>query len=49
MIEGIIIGLKTVIIPTNLLLVVLGCFAGSVIGMLPGLGPISAIAGRFVH
>ena len=44
MIEGILIGLKTVIIPTNLLLVVVGCFAGSIIGMLPGLGPISAIA-----
>jgi len=43
-IEGILIGLKTVIIPTNLLLVVVGCFAGSIIGMLPGLGPISAIA-----
>ena len=44
MIEGILIGLNTVIIPINLLLVVVGCFAGSIIGMLPGLGPISAIA-----
>ncbi|MEA1911627.1 MAG: tripartite tricarboxylate transporter permease [Spirochaetota bacterium] len=44
MIEGILIGLRTVIMPTNLFLVVIGCFAGSVIGMLPGLGPISAIA-----
>jgi putative tricarboxylic transport membrane protein len=44
MIEGILIGLKTAIIPINLLLVVVGCFAGSIIGMLPGLGPMSAIA-----
>jgi putative tricarboxylic transport membrane protein len=44
MIEGILIGLNTAIVPINLLLVVVGCFAGSIIGMLPGLGPISAIA-----
>ena len=42
--EGIASGVTTVLIPTNLLLVVVGCVAGTVIGMLPGLGPISAIA-----
>ncbi len=44
MIEGILSGLSTVIMPINLLLVFVGCFSGTFIGMLPGLGPISAIA-----
>lgn len=44
MIEGILIGLTTVLDPTNLLMVFVGVFAGTFIGMLPGLGPISAIA-----
>jgi putative tricarboxylic transport membrane protein len=43
-IEGILIGLTTALTPTNLMMVVVGCFAGTFIGMLPGLGPISAIA-----
>jgi putative tricarboxylic transport membrane protein len=30
--------------PFNLMMVVVGCFAGTFIGMLPGLGPISAVA-----
>ncbi len=42
--EGISAGLATVFIPTNLVLVFAGCVAGTLIGMLPGLGPISAIA-----
>ncbi|MDH3988030.1 MAG: tripartite tricarboxylate transporter permease, partial [Gammaproteobacteria bacterium] len=42
--DGIATGLATVLIPTNLLLVAGGCIAGTLIGMLPGLGPISAIA-----
>ena len=42
--EGISIGLTTVFMPTNLAMVVLGCFVGTFIGLLPGLGPISAIA-----
>jgi len=44
MIEGILAGLTTALTPTNLLMVMVGCFAGTFIGMLPGLGPISAIA-----
>ena len=44
MIEGIVTGLTTALTPTNLLMVMVGCFAGTFIGMLPGLGPISAIA-----
>ena len=44
MIEGILSGLTTALTPTNLMMVFIGCFAGTFIGMLPGLGPISAIA-----
>lgn len=42
--EGIVIGLGAAFTPLNLLMVLVGCFAGTFIGMLPGLGPISAIA-----
>ncbi len=44
MTEGLWIGLTTALQPLNLLMVMVGCFAGTFIGMLPGLGPISAIA-----
>ena len=44
MFEGIFAGLATAFTPLNLLMVFVGCFSGTFIGMLPGLGPISAIA-----
>jgi len=44
MIDGILLGLQTVLTLHNLALVLAGCAAGTFIGMLPGLGPISAIA-----
>ena len=44
MIDGILLGLQTVMTLQNLGLVLAGCAAGTLIGMLPGLGPISAIA-----
>ena len=44
MIDGIATGLQTAFAPVNLMMVVIGCFAGTFIGMLPGLGPVSAIA-----
>lgn len=44
MLDGILLGLQTVLTFQNLLLVFAGCAAGTLIGMLPGLGPISAIA-----
>lgn len=44
MLDGILTGLGTAFIPFNLLMVFVGCFAGTFIGMLPGLGPISAVA-----
>ena len=44
MIEGILIGLQTALSLKNILMVVMGCFFGTIIGMLPGLGPMTAIA-----
>jgi putative tricarboxylic transport membrane protein len=44
MLDGILIGLSTALNPFNLVFVVIGCFVGTFIGMLPGLGPMSAIA-----
>lgn len=44
MIDGIVTGVQTALSPINLLMVFVGCFAGTFIGMLPGLGPVSAIA-----
>ncbi len=44
MLEGILLGLQTAFSVQNLLLVVAGCLIGTLIGMLPGLGPMSIIA-----
>ncbi len=44
MFDGMMSGLTTAVMPFNLMMVIIGCFAGTFIGMLPGLGPISAIA-----
>jgi len=44
MIEGILIGLSTALSIQNILMVMIGCFFGTIIGMLPGLGPMTAIA-----
>lgn len=44
MIDGLLIGLEAVFTVQNIALVFAGCAAGTLIGMLPGLGPISAIA-----
>ena len=44
MIEGILLGLKTALSFTNLFMVMFGCVIGTIIGMLPGLGPMTAIA-----
>ena len=42
--EGILTGLATAFDPGNLAWVAAGCLAGTLIGMMPGLGPITAIA-----
>ncbi|MEM7078755.1 MAG: tripartite tricarboxylate transporter permease [Pseudomonadota bacterium] len=44
MIDGILQGLQTAVSLHNLLFLVGGCLAGTLIGMLPGLGPMTAIA-----
>ncbi|MHA7888800.1 tripartite tricarboxylate transporter permease [Roseicyclus sp.] len=44
MIEGLLIGLAAAVTPFNLMMVVFGCVIGTLIGMLPGLGPMSIIA-----
>lgn len=44
MLEGILIGLSAAVTPFNLMMVVMGCMVGTLIGMLPGLGPMSIIA-----
>lgn len=44
MLEGILIGLETALSFQNILLVIGGCLIGTLIGMLPGLGPMSIIA-----
>ena len=44
MFEGIATGLATALDPANLAWVGVGCIAGTLIGMMPGLGPITAIA-----
>lgn len=44
MMEGILQGVTTALSMYNIFMVAIGCFAGTFIGMLPGLGPISAIA-----
>ena len=44
MLDGLLIGFQTASTPYNLMMVCLGCFAGTFIGMLPGLGPVSAVA-----
>ena len=36
MIEGILIGLNTALSFQNIIIVMIGCFAGTIIGMLPG-------------
>ena len=42
--DGILLGAATAFSMYNILMVIIGCFAGTFIGMIPGLGPISAIA-----
>ena len=39
-------GFAVAITPTNLILALFGCFAGTLIGALPGLGPVNGVAAR---
>ena len=44
MVSGMMNGINTILIPFNIVMVLFGCFMGSLIGMMPGLGPITAVA-----
>ncbi|HEX2465345.1 MAG TPA: tripartite tricarboxylate transporter permease [Thermoanaerobaculia bacterium] len=44
MLNGLAQGLATALLPINLAMVLAGCLIGTAIGMIPGLGPITAIA-----
>lgn len=44
LLNGMMMGIETAFVPINIVFVLFGCFAGSLIGMLPGLGPITAVA-----
>lgn len=44
MLDGVLIGLATAFSVQNIIFVIMGCLVGTFIGMLPGLGPMSAIA-----
>jgi putative tricarboxylic transport membrane protein len=44
MFSGMMTGITTTMIPINIAMVLFGCFSGSLIGMMPGLGPITAVA-----
>ena len=44
MLEDILTGISTALTFSNVLWVAFGCLAGTLIGMMPGLGPITAIA-----
>ena len=37
-------GFAVALDPFNLMLVLIGCFAGTLIGALPGIGPINGVA-----
>ena len=41
---NLLLGLQTSISPINLLYALMGCFLGTAIGVLPGLGPVATIA-----
>jgi putative tricarboxylic transport membrane protein len=43
-IEGLMLGLQGLLTPGNLGLLLLGCLLGTFIGMMPGLGPVTAVS-----
>ena len=42
--SGLATGFSVALDPFNLMLVLVGCFVGTLIGALPGLGPINGVA-----
>ena len=37
-------GFEVALIPQNIMIGLIGCFIGTIVGMLPGLGPINGVA-----
>ena len=44
MLDGLLLGFQGIIDPRNLLAVIIGCFVGTVVGVLPGIGPTGTMA-----
>ena len=44
MLDGMLLGLETAFTFQNMFFAAFGCFIGTIIGMLPGLGPMSVVA-----
>ncbi|MES2838905.1 MAG: tripartite tricarboxylate transporter permease [Pseudomonadota bacterium] len=42
--QHLVMGFGVALSPTNLLIAALGCFIGTIVGLLPGLGPINGVA-----
>lgn len=42
--QHLVLGFGVALTPTNLLIAALGCFIGTIVGLLPGLGPINGVA-----
>ena len=42
--NGLITGFEVILTPSNLLLCLLGSFIGTMVGVLPGVGPLAALA-----
>ncbi|MBQ0920790.1 tripartite tricarboxylate transporter permease [Hydrogenophaga aromaticivorans] len=42
--QHLILGFGVALSPTNLLIAAMGCFIGTIVGLLPGLGPINGVA-----
>lgn len=42
--DNLILGFSVILTPTNLLYTFVGCFLGTIVGILPGLGPLATIA-----
>ena len=37
-------GFEVALVPQNLIIALIGCFVGTIVGLLPGLGPINGVA-----
>lgn len=42
--QHLVLGFGVALTPTNLLIAAMGCFIGTIVGLLPGLGPINGVA-----